>query len=88
MINQFDFKIKELENMKKYPKELYFIGNTQLLKRKKKNFIKKIKKIVLLSQASIFNREMNLRPYINGNNKSRSKQIRSSYQKRSSNVSK
>ena len=35
MINQFDFKIKELENMKKYPKELYFIGNTQLLKRKK-----------------------------------------------------
>ncbi|WP_141049431.1 DNA-processing protein DprA [Aliarcobacter cryaerophilus] len=35
MINQFDFKIKELENMKKYPKELYFIGNTELLKRKK-----------------------------------------------------
>ena len=35
MINQFDFKIKELENMKKIPKELYFIGNTQLLKRKK-----------------------------------------------------
>ncbi|PRM97249.1 hypothetical protein AN286_04120 [Aliarcobacter cryaerophilus ATCC 43158] len=35
MINQFDFKIKELEAMKKYPKELYFIGNTELLKRKK-----------------------------------------------------
>lgn len=35
MINQFDFKIKELEAMKKYPKELYFIGNSELLKRKK-----------------------------------------------------
>ena len=39
MINQFDFKIKELENMKKYPKELYFIGNTQLLKRKKVSIV-------------------------------------------------
>ena len=35
MINQFDFKIKELENMKKYPKELYYTGNIELLKRKK-----------------------------------------------------
>ena len=35
MINQFDFKIKELEAMKKYPQELYFIGNSELLKRKK-----------------------------------------------------
>ena len=43
MINQFDFKIKELENMKKYPKELYFIGNTQLLK-KKKNLYRRHKK--------------------------------------------
>ena len=42
MINQFDFKIKELENMKKYPKELYFIGNTQLLKRK--NLYRRYKK--------------------------------------------
>ena len=39
MINQFDFKIKELENMKKYPKELYYTGNIELLKRKKVSIV-------------------------------------------------
>lgn len=34
-IKQIDFKIKELENMKKYPNELFYIGNTTLLNRTK-----------------------------------------------------
>ena len=35
MIQKIDFHIKELNNMKKYPKELYFIGNTSLLNKTK-----------------------------------------------------
>ena len=35
MIEQIDFHIKELECMKKYPKELFYKGNTQLLEAKK-----------------------------------------------------
>ncbi|RXI27479.1 DNA-processing protein DprA [Aliarcobacter trophiarum] len=35
MITQLDFKIPELNAMKKYPQELYFIGNSELLKRRK-----------------------------------------------------
>ncbi len=50
MINQFDFKIKELENMKKYPKELYFIGNTQLLKRKK-NLYRRYKNLQIIQKS-------------------------------------
>ena len=39
MIKEIDFHIKELEGMKKYPKELFFIGDTSLLKRKKISII-------------------------------------------------
>ena len=39
MINKITFNIKELENMKKYPKELFFIGNTKLLEKKKISII-------------------------------------------------
>lgn len=35
MISSVDFLIPELNLMQKYPKELFFIGNTNLLKRKK-----------------------------------------------------
>ena len=35
MIDLIDFKIQELEAMVKYPSELFFIGNKELLKRKK-----------------------------------------------------
>ena len=35
MIQKIDFHIKELENMKEYPKELFYIGNINLLKNKK-----------------------------------------------------
>ena len=39
MIEKIDFHIQELEDMKKYPKELFFIGDTSLLKRKKISII-------------------------------------------------
>ena len=39
MIEEIDFHIEELEDMKKYPKELFYIGNTALLKRKKISII-------------------------------------------------
>jgi DNA processing protein len=35
MIKTIDFHIKELEDMKKYPKEIFYIGDTQLLNRRK-----------------------------------------------------
>jgi len=35
MIEKIDFHIKELENMKIYPNELFFLGNTELLQRRK-----------------------------------------------------
>ena len=35
MINTIDFHIDELDAMKKYPKELYFIGDLSLLKKTK-----------------------------------------------------
>jgi DNA processing protein len=35
MIKTVNFHIKELENMKKYPKNLYYIGNINLLKKNK-----------------------------------------------------
>jgi DNA processing protein len=35
MSNVIDFLVPELQNMQKYPKELYYIGNIELLKRKK-----------------------------------------------------
>ncbi len=34
-IKKVDFEILELQSMKKYPKELYYTGNKELLKRKK-----------------------------------------------------
>jgi len=39
MINKIEFNIKELENMKKYPKDLFYIGNTKLLEKKKISII-------------------------------------------------
>jgi DNA processing protein len=39
MIEKTNFHIKELESMKKYPKELFFIGNKTLLERKKVSII-------------------------------------------------
>ncbi|NCB14485.1 MAG: DNA-processing protein DprA, partial [Erysipelotrichia bacterium] len=35
MISKINFKIDELSSMKKYPSELFYIGNTELLKKKK-----------------------------------------------------
>jgi len=35
MINRINFKVKELEQLSQYPKDLYYIGNLELLKRKK-----------------------------------------------------
>jgi len=39
MIEKINFHIKELADMKKYPKELFFIGDTVLLQRKKISII-------------------------------------------------
>jgi len=39
MIQELNFTIPELNNMKKYPKELFYIGNTELLKKKKISII-------------------------------------------------
>ncbi len=39
MINEINFEIPELKDMKKYPKELFYIGNTKLLKKKKISII-------------------------------------------------
>lgn len=39
MIKKIDFKIEELSSMKKYPNEIFYIGNTELLKRKKISII-------------------------------------------------
>ena len=38
-MQEIDFHIVELKSMKKYPKELYFLGNTSLLNRKKISII-------------------------------------------------
>ncbi|OCL88121.1 DNA-processing protein DprA [Arcobacter porcinus] len=35
MIKTIDFEIKELNSMAKYPKEIFYIGNTELLKKRK-----------------------------------------------------
>ena len=35
MINKINFHINELESMKKYPNDLYFIGNEKLLHQPK-----------------------------------------------------
>ncbi len=35
MISQINFKIDELSSMKKYPNELFYIGNTNLLNKRK-----------------------------------------------------
>ena len=35
MISKVNFKIEELSSMKKYPDELFYIGNTKLLSKKK-----------------------------------------------------
>ena len=39
MIKKIEFKIEELTSMKKYPNEIFYIGNTELLKRKKISII-------------------------------------------------
>jgi len=39
MIKDFTFNIPELNTMKKYPKELFYIGNKELLKKKKISII-------------------------------------------------
>ena len=38
-IQQLDFTIPELQMMKKYPKEIFYIGNLELLKRKKVSIV-------------------------------------------------
>jgi len=38
-IKQLTQNIQELENMKKYPKEIFYIGNLELLKRKKVSIV-------------------------------------------------
>jgi len=35
LIRLIDYEIPELKSMKNYPKELFYIGNLELLKRKK-----------------------------------------------------
>lgn len=39
MIKKIDFKIEELSSMKKYPNEIFYLGNSELLKRKKVSII-------------------------------------------------
>lgn len=39
MIEKIDFNIKELDSMKKYPKELFCIGNKNLLNKKKVSIV-------------------------------------------------
>ena len=39
MISKLHFLIDELKSMKKYPNELFYIGNLELLKRKKISII-------------------------------------------------
>ncbi len=39
MINQINFHINELDIMKKYPKELFYIGNIELLQKRKISFV-------------------------------------------------
>ena len=39
MIKKIDFKIDELSSMKNYPEELYYIGNTSLLKQTKVSIV-------------------------------------------------
>jgi DNA processing protein len=39
MIRNFNFKIPELKAMKKYPKELFYIGNINLLKKRKVSIV-------------------------------------------------
>ncbi len=39
MSHQINFHIKELDTMKKYPKKLFYKGNTQLLKKRKVSII-------------------------------------------------
>ena len=39
MISKINFEIDELTSMKKYPEELFYIGNLELLKRKKVSII-------------------------------------------------
>jgi len=39
MMQQIDFRIQELEDMKKYPQELSFLGNVELLQKKKISII-------------------------------------------------
>ena len=40
MISKIDFYIDELASMKKYPDELFYIGNTELLKKSVKRSVK------------------------------------------------
>ncbi len=39
MIERIDFHIKELDGMNKYPKELFYVGNKELLQKKKISII-------------------------------------------------
>ena len=39
MISKINFSIDELNSMKKYPKELFYIGNTALLRKRKISII-------------------------------------------------
>ncbi|NVJ52440.1 MAG: DNA-processing protein DprA [Campylobacteraceae bacterium] len=39
MIDKIDFHIKELDSMKKYPKELFYIGNKNILQKRKVSIV-------------------------------------------------
>ena len=39
MISQITYTIDELSSMKKYPKELFYIGNTKLLEKQKVSIV-------------------------------------------------
>jgi DNA processing protein len=39
MISKIEFKIDELSSMKKYPEELFYLGNIDLLKKRKISII-------------------------------------------------
>jgi len=39
MIKKLEYKIAQLEDMKKYPQQIHYIGNTQLLKKRKVSIV-------------------------------------------------
>ncbi len=52
MINNIDFHINELDSMKKYPKEIFYIGNTELLQKRKISIVGTRKPIQYTQQST------------------------------------